>query len=68
MLESELVRLRDQNSQLTTEVSQLNETTGGLKDQLASAEQDITLLKQEAAQLQEDNRSKTCASIYSIYM
>ena len=64
MLESELVRLRDQNSQLTNEASQLNNTIAALQDQLATAEQDITLLKREALQLQEDNRSKTCASFY----
>ena len=61
-LESELVSMRDQNSQLTNEVSQLNNTIADLRSQLVTAEQDVTLLKQEASQLQEDNRNKTCAS------
>lgn len=62
-LESELVTMRDQNSQLANEVSQLNNTIADLRDQLATAEHDITLVKQEASQLQEDNRNKTCASL-----
>ena len=67
MLESELVRVRDQDSQLANEMNQLNNTVAELRDQLASAEQDITLLKQEALQLQEDNRNKTCASFILIF-
>jgi len=62
MLESELVRLKGQNSQLVNEVNQLSTTITGLKDELVSAEQDISFLKHEASQLQEDNRNKTCAS------
>ena len=67
MLESELVRVRDQNSQLANEMNQLNNTITELRDQLASAEQGITQLKQEALQLQEDNRNKTCASFILIF-
>lgn len=61
-MESELVSVRDQYSQLTNEVSQLNNTIADLRGQLVTAEQDVTLVKQEASQLQEDNRNKTCAS------
>lgn len=67
MLESEVVRVRDQNSQQANEMSQLNNTIVELRDQLASGEQDIALLKQEAVQLQEDNRNKTCASFILIF-
>lgn len=67
MLESEVVRVRDQNAQLANEMSQLNNTIVELRDQLASGEQDIALLKQEAVQLQEDNRNKTCASFILIF-
>ena len=55
-----MVKMGDQNTQLAKEVNQLNATIAGLRDQLATAEQDISLLKQETSQLQEDNRSRTC--------
>ena len=67
MLESEVVRVREQNSQQANETSQLNNTIAELRDQVAFAEQDIALLKQEAVQLQEDYRNKTCASLILIF-
>lgn len=68
MLESQLARLQDQNTHKANEMNQLSGAIAGLKDQLASAGQQVILLKQEAAQLQEKNKNITCTLMTYLYL